>query len=148
MPLELADNIGFWWYAARNPDQPAVIDPDERVTTFAELVDRVNRLSNFLQGNGLRHGDRLAFILPNGREVVELVLACSQIGVLCLPLNHHLAVAEITYLLQDSDSSAIVAHQLLRTACEQDVRGALGEQQHAAFVLGVAVQRAHQLALR
>jgi acyl-CoA synthetase (AMP-forming)/AMP-acid ligase II len=41
--------------------------------TFSELHNRVERIAAALSRRGLRTGDRLAVLLPNGPEYIELV---------------------------------------------------------------------------
>src|SRR5271165_3094447 len=55
--------------------------------TFRELHDRVERIAADLNRRGLRTGDRLAILLPNGPEYIELVYACSRVGVIVVPIN-------------------------------------------------------------
>src|SRR2546421_12611521 len=63
----------------------------ERRSTFRELRDRVARIAAALHGHGFAAGDRLALLLPNEREYIELVYACASLGVIAVPLNTRLA---------------------------------------------------------
>jgi acyl-CoA synthetase (AMP-forming)/AMP-acid ligase II len=44
--------------------------------SFRELHDRVAGIAAALAGHGFRAGDRLALLLPNEPEYIELVYAC------------------------------------------------------------------------
>ena len=48
-------------------------------------------------------GDRLAILLPNGPEYIELVYACSWLGVIVVPINTRLAPVEIDRVLADAN---------------------------------------------
>lgn len=95
------------WQALYQPDRIAVICGDERLTWF-ELNARVNRCSNALLDRGVRKGDRLAVLLPNSATYLEVYLACAKLGVVAVPINYHLTVREIAYVLGDSAASAVI----------------------------------------
>ena len=53
---------------------------DERVITYRELHDEVNRLANVLRDLGVRKGDRVAIYLGMVPELPIALLACARIG--------------------------------------------------------------------
>jgi fatty-acyl-CoA synthase len=63
---------------------------DEKITYF-ELNQRANRTSCRLQSLGIEKGDRVAAMLNNCPEFIELFLACAQLGAIFVPLNFRLA---------------------------------------------------------
>ena len=78
--------------------------------TFSELHHRVERIAAALSRRGLRTGDRLAVLLPNGPEYIELVYACSRLGVIVVPLNAQCSSREIDRVLKDASPRALVRH--------------------------------------
>jgi long-chain acyl-CoA synthetase len=66
---------GFYQTALFTASRPALICPDDRIVTFVELGDRVNRLSDALRSLGLGVGDIVAALVRNGAEYFELTLA-------------------------------------------------------------------------
>ena len=50
----------------------AVVSPDGRETTYAELAATTNRYSHGLRSLGLATGDSVAVLLPNGVEMLAL----------------------------------------------------------------------------
>jgi long-chain acyl-CoA synthetase len=108
VPREAAPASAYEW-AERYPDRPAFAAADGATTTFGELGDRVNRLSNALRALGIGAGGRLALQLLNCQEYIEVALATGQIGALLVPLSTHLSPAEAEYILSDSQASALVA---------------------------------------
>jgi acyl-CoA synthetase (AMP-forming)/AMP-acid ligase II len=46
---------------------------DGHAVTFLKLDDKVRRIAAALRRRGLRSGDRLAFLMPNGVDYIELV---------------------------------------------------------------------------
>lgn len=94
------------------PDGLAVIAGEQRLT-FAELSQRVRRLRAGLHEQGFRPGDRLAMLLPNCLEFLELVYACTALGVLVVPINTRLAAAEIEQILRDCQPRGVITHPAL-----------------------------------
>src|SRR6267378_8416261 len=84
------------------PDQPALTLSNDSRVTFVQLHDRVRRLAAALTQAGFLPGDRLALLLPNGPDYIELVYACSMLGVIAVPLNTRLSTKEIDRVLEDA----------------------------------------------
>lgn len=106
--MENALPRGFWLYAGEAPDDVAVVDPDGRVTTRGELLDRVERISNYLVARGLGIDDRFAVLVRNSVHYFEWMLAGAQLGLHAVPINYHLTPGEIGYILANSSSSLLV----------------------------------------
>jgi long-chain acyl-CoA synthetase len=100
---------GFYKLAAARPDRPAIVDPAGAVITFGALGQRVNSISHALRTHGLAEGDVLAAIVHNGPEYLELLMAAGQVGVVVVPVNWHLGVSEILYIVTDSGAKLVVA---------------------------------------
>jgi len=94
------------------PDRAAFVDVDRRLS-FAELAARVDRLAAELVVRGFLPGDRLALLLPNCLEYIELVYACCRLGVIVVPLNVRYAVPEIDEVLRDSTPKGLLRHSSL-----------------------------------
>jgi acyl-CoA synthetase (AMP-forming)/AMP-acid ligase II len=95
------------------PHQPALTLSNESRVTFTQLHDRVRRLAAALVANGLVASDRLALLLPNSPEYIELVYACSWLGVTAVPINARLSAAEIDGVLLDAKPRGLVRHSSL-----------------------------------
>jgi long-chain acyl-CoA synthetase len=94
------------------PGRTAFASGEER-STFRELHDRVGRIAAGLTKRGFRKGDRLALLLPNEREYVELVYACAWLAVIAVPLNTRLSAKEIDHVLVDAAPHGLVRHSSL-----------------------------------
>ena len=81
--------------------------------TFRELHERVQGIASALSKLGFRVGDRLGLLLPNGPEYIQLVYACSLLGVIVVPLNTRLSLAEIDRVLADASPHGLVRHSSL-----------------------------------
>src|SRR5437868_5728486 len=82
-------------------------------STFRELHDRVGRIAAALTKHGFKAGDRLAILLPNEPDYVELVYACAWLGVIVVPLNTRLSVKEIDGILADAKPRGLIRHSSL-----------------------------------
>jgi len=101
----------------------ALVCGTERLT-FAELGGRVNRAANALLALGLSKGDKVAVVVPNCPEVMEIYWAAIQVGLVLVPLSPLLRGAALAALLMDSHASAVITSHGL--AGELDtIRGAL-----------------------
>jgi acyl-CoA synthetase (AMP-forming)/AMP-acid ligase II len=83
---------------------------DERAVPFLELDIRVRRIAAAFQRRGFLSGDRLAFLMPNGPDYIELVYACSLLGVIAVPINTRYAGAEINRVLEDARPRGLIRH--------------------------------------
>lgn len=124
------ESKGFYSFACRHPERIAYIDPEGASTTFGQLLDRVNGLSNGLRARGLRTGDAVAVLLKNCQAYFELALATGQLGLYLVPVNWHLTADEVAYIVRDSDSKILIAShefaQNLVSAELPDLRFAVG----------------------
>jgi acyl-CoA synthetase (AMP-forming)/AMP-acid ligase II len=94
------------------PDRAALCSGD-RWVTFAELDHRVAGIAGALNRHGFGSGDRLAVLMPNGAEYLELVYACVRLGVIVVPLNVRLSVVELDRILADARPRGLIRHSSL-----------------------------------
>lgn len=117
--------LGFWWIAEDHPELPAVVASPDGAWTYGELASRAHRLVHLLRARGLRPGDAVAALLPNGVDLVTVSLACQEAGWYCLPVNTFLTAREVHDILEHSEARAVVVHE--RSAA------ALADLQPSAF---------------
>ncbi len=96
-------NIAWWVqrWSELNPQKPAIIFEEEHIS-YLQLHRRANRTSCWLQSLGIEKGDRVAVMLENCPQFLELYLACSRLGVIFVPVNFRLAAPELDYTLKNS----------------------------------------------
>src|SRR6266508_2923212 len=94
------------------PERTALASAGTR-STFKELRARVARIAGALTRHGFRAGDRLAILLPNEHDYIELVYACARLGVIVVPLNTRLSVKEIDGILDDAKPGGLIRHSSL-----------------------------------
>jgi acyl-CoA synthetase (AMP-forming)/AMP-acid ligase II len=95
--------------AAGRPGDCALITADEgERTTYSALAARVETLAGRLAGLGVERGSRVALALPNGPEIVELLLAIMFVGAAAAPLNPAYKRDEFAFYLDDIDPRLLV----------------------------------------
>ena len=89
------------------PDKPAI--HDRRGTlTWRRLDARANRLARALAANGVGPGDRVAALLRNGRELIEVFVACQKIAAVPCPLNTWGKTAELRSAFENARPKFLV----------------------------------------
>ena len=102
--------------ALRFARKPA-LNSDSGTLTWAELNERVNRLTHALRGRGLARGDRVAILLGNCAEYFEVYFACARGGFIAVPLNYRLNAEEARQILAHADPRIfIAAHKYAESA--------------------------------
>src|SRR5256712_1207425 len=76
--------------------------------TWEEFDQRTDALARGLASLGVVRGDRVAVLMLNCHRYLELYYACARMGAAIVPLNIRLARPEIVYILNDSESKALV----------------------------------------
>jgi crotonobetaine/carnitine-CoA ligase len=67
-------------------DRPFILSGEERLS-FSEVNRRVNELAAGLAARGLKAGERLAFYMDSGPEVIFIALATNKLGAVWVPVN-------------------------------------------------------------
>ncbi|MET0987381.1 MAG: acyl-CoA synthetase [Steroidobacteraceae bacterium] len=101
--------------AAASPDKPAVTMADSGDSmTFRELDARSTQLAHALRRRGMTAGDRLAILLPNSLLYYVAAWAARRSTLRYVPLNWHLHVDEVAYIVDNCDARALVTAEPLR----------------------------------
>jgi acyl-CoA synthetase (AMP-forming)/AMP-acid ligase II len=88
--------------------QPAIIiEPGGVAISYRALAEQVERLAEEFRGARLRAGDAVALVLPNGPELLVLILALARAGLIAVPLNPAFKADELRVLFAGVDPCAI-----------------------------------------
>lgn len=107
---------------SRNGSAAALLFEDRR-WTYTELGAAVHRLARRLADAGLPSGARVAAYGANSDAYLLLFLACAEAGLVHVPVNFALKGDELSYLLEDSGASLVVADDALLPLVD-DIRAA------------------------
>jgi acyl-CoA synthetase (AMP-forming)/AMP-acid ligase II len=95
-------------HAKNHPDKTALKDWRGKVLTYPELESRTNRLANGLLRLGLSKGDRVAVMLFNCAEFVEIDCALAKAGLVVVPVNWRYVDNEVAFVVNNSDAKAMI----------------------------------------
>src|SRR4030081_3670560 len=96
-------------HARYRPDHTALVFNEHRLS-FAQFNLRVNRLANALLDLGISKGDKIATILPNCLELLEVYWAVARIGAVVVPLSTLTRGKGLVNLLRDSDVTTVMTN--------------------------------------
>jgi 3-oxocholest-4-en-26-oate---CoA ligase len=95
--------------AALAPDRIALVCGDRRLT-FAQFDERAERLAHVLRAAGLEPGDKVAIMCMNAPEYMESFFGAQKLGCVPVNVNYRYVGSELAFLLDNSDSVALVYH--------------------------------------
>ena len=91
--------------AGRDPDAPAVALGRRTLLTYRGLVDRAARIARRLvEGFGAEPGDRVAILMPNRPEYLEVELAAWWSGLVIVPINAKLHGSELAWIMGHAEA--------------------------------------------
>jgi len=100
-----------------------------------------------LRARGLRTGDGIAALVPNGVAPQELMLAALQAGWYYTPINWHFTAPEIGYIVGDTEARAFFVHERFAQA-GTDAADAAGVAADCRFSYGAVPGFTEVTALR
>jgi len=103
--------------ALKFPNKTAIVFEGKRIT-YDDLNRRVNRLANAFSRLGIKKGDKIASMMFNSSQLIEIYFAAAKIGAASVPINYRLVGEEVNYIIDHSNSSTLVYDQDLRDVIE------------------------------
>jgi long-chain acyl-CoA synthetase len=112
------------WFTAESPlfpeivalhgrwlgEKPAIVD-GRRSVSWREFEFSTNRIARGLQGLGLRRGDRVAVLMHNCLETLEVFWGILRAGGVVVPLNLSITDAAAAAMIIDSAATVIFASE-------------------------------------
>jgi acyl-CoA synthetase (AMP-forming)/AMP-acid ligase II len=89
------------------PDKIAVICNDRQVT-YRELNARVNQLTHGLLQSDITGSSRVAILMYNSIEFIEICFALAKLGSVGIPLNFRLTGPELSSIIEHSDARILL----------------------------------------
>src|SRR5450755_2175200 len=103
-------------YELYSPDKTAIVETESgKRFTFRELSQQANRYAQLFTNLGLKSGDRVSVLLPNGAEILFVLFAATKRGIIFLPLNHKLAAPELAQIIEDAAPGLMIYDSQFRT---------------------------------
>jgi long-chain acyl-CoA synthetase len=85
-------------------------EADGRKFSYAEFVKAVNRTARMLGASGVGMGDVVSLLMLNSAEYIIAYFACWKLGAIAGPINSLLKAQEISYVISDSETKALLVH--------------------------------------
>ncbi len=104
-------------------------EADGRRYTYAEFDAAVNRAARMLSTHGIRKGDAVSLLMPNGVEYIIAYFACFKLGALAGPVNSLLKSEELIYVIANSEAKALLVSSEFQPRVE-GIRNNLPDLQH------------------
>jgi acyl-CoA synthetase (AMP-forming)/AMP-acid ligase II len=99
-------------HASRSPDRAITVFEGTAVT-YAEMAAAAAALAGGLKERGVGQGDVVGLLSYNCPEFLETVFAANYLGAIAMPINWRLAAPEVRYILQHSQSRALICDRSL-----------------------------------
>jgi len=93
--------------ALRYPNRDAVVGASERLT-YGQWRARVRDLARGLHRLGVRHGDKVALLMPNRPEWLVVDFAVALLGATLVPISTWSRPRELEYVLNHCDASTLI----------------------------------------
>ncbi|MEU6254554.1 AMP-binding protein [Streptomyces sp. NPDC047043] len=109
-------------WARETPDKAAFVAHSQSLS-YRELDDAVDRLAGWLEGRGVRAGDRVAVHLPNSVFFAVAFLAILRLGAVHVPVNPMFKAAEVRHEIEDSGAESVLSFEPLRDVLAEALEG-------------------------
>jgi amino acid adenylation domain-containing protein len=106
--------------AAESPDAVAVVT-DGASLSYAELIERADRLAGRLRAHGVGPESVVALCLERGPDLVAALLAVWRAGGAYLPLDPDYPAERLEFMLADSRASVLLGHRSVAGAVARSV---------------------------
>lgn len=103
-------NLAEWLVrtARRSPNAPALLSGKKVTADYAEFSRRVAVLASALQARlGIGRGDRVAIVMSNSIEYLELLYAVWFAGAAVVPINFKLHAREAAWIIENAEAKAV-----------------------------------------
>jgi len=102
-------NVGEWIYKRdlTYPDRPFLKQGNTEYNN-RQFNEKVNQMAHALKKLGIKKGERVATLMVNSSEFLEIFFACAKTGMIIVPLNFRLEVPELEYIINDCTPSILI----------------------------------------
>ena len=97
--------------AKKRRKKPALLLNDDKIS-YGDIKEAADKLAAFLSKQGIKEGDKVALFLRNSAEFIYAIFAVSKLGAVLVPVNTFLKSEELSYILEDSGSSVLIASSI------------------------------------
>jgi acyl-CoA synthetase (AMP-forming)/AMP-acid ligase II len=122
-------------WARFQPDKTAVVCGAAR-RTWSEFNAGMNRVANGLLAAGVGRGERVALVMSNSIETLEVMFGIAKAGACIVPVSGLLTADQVAVLLDDSDAVALFVSAPFRALVEPQLARRPALRRGLAFAHG------------
>src|SRR5690349_9137180 len=100
--------------ARRWPHRIAVVSPEGKAFTYAELNRSADALARHLRAGGVERGDRVALLVPKGIPALVGMFGSLKAGAAYVPLDCSGPASRARTVVEDCQVAAAVVHERYR----------------------------------
>ncbi len=104
---------GVLQWRAQTAPQRSLVRIGDIDWTVAQLQESLSRRAAALQAAGVQRGDRVALLVGNRVEFLEVALACGWMGAIAVPINTASRGEQLQHILNNSGARLLVIEQSL-----------------------------------
>ena len=131
--IDPSSNIA--WAAGRFSNREAVVDGERRFS-FRDLHLRSNRLANALLAHGLEAAGRVAKLMDNCAEILEVNFATAKAGGASLSLHARNSIKEHIFMLENSEAEFLFVDE----GHLEQIPSILEQCSHLRHIIGIGRQ--------
>ena len=109
----------FWDQAVARSPKKVFVEMSGRKFTYRELQQKAMRTAGMFQEMGVGRGDRVGLFMPNCPEYLFCWFGLAALGAIGVPINTAYKRDETVFILNDSATSALVAHESLISVAQE-----------------------------
>ncbi len=93
-------------YARQIPNATCLVHGQRRFT-WSRVNREIDRVAGGLRDMGIGHGDRVAIMMRNSPEFLEVNFAAHKLGAVPVPVNYRFAPPEVAYICRNAEAKAL-----------------------------------------
>ena len=91
----------------KNPDKTFILYEDE-THSYKDIDDASNVIANYLDNNGIKHGDKVVLFMENRTEYITTLLAINKLGATSVLINYSLTGDPLIHCINSSNSKKCI----------------------------------------
>jgi long-chain acyl-CoA synthetase len=98
---------------------------DDDKITYGKILESADKLAVYLRDKGVKEGDKVALFLRNSPEFIYSIFAVSKLGAILVPINTFLKEEELSYILENSESTFLIASTIHKKIVDNSLASTL-----------------------
>ena len=98
---------------------------DDTKITYGDILEHVDKLASYLNDKGVNEGDKVALFLRNSPEFIYSIFAVAKLGAILVPINTFLKEEELSYILENSESTFLIASMIHKQVVDKSLASTL-----------------------